>query len=57
MRWGFVEQGADPFLAGARWGQKFVYDFIFGALLGALFLEAQNVERYDLALGEWVPVA
>jgi hypothetical protein len=55
VRWGFIEQGADPFLAGARWAQAWAYDFLFGALLGALFLDAQNVETYDVASGRWVP--
>jgi hypothetical protein len=57
VRWGFIEPGQDPFIAGARWALGVGYDALFGGLLGVLFLEAQNVERYDVASGTWQPVA
>lgn len=57
VRWGFVQQGEDPFLAGARWALSTAYDVLFGSLLGSLFGTATGVERYDVNSRSWVPLA
>lgn len=56
MHWGFLEPGEDPFLGGARWATSTAVDLLFGDVLGPLFDDVVNPERYDYFAGGWVPV-
>lgn len=54
VHWGLVEEGQDPFVAGARWAESASYDRLFGDLLGALFQEASQVQKWDPTGLQWV---